>query len=282
MAKLDAIVETAPYRLVYLTGCSHRPNINSVFPHKFDVQFFPIFDVRSSNIFSKQEDIVVDKKYPFMCINAKDAPHRRYILGTLIKNNLLDLGVVSYQCTTGRCQVADDFNIHRGFSASQLSYIQSLFDLTDSYLPIKIDNSDIANGLPRDLFSNSYLGIVNETHVVNIPFGFNTSFVTEKTFNAIANNQMFIVVGQTGSLDLLHSLGYKTFDNIIDESYDTIVHNGDRLEFVAKEIVRFVSRPIEAIREDYIKVIDRIEHNKKLLYSQDFKQRLQKLVDQYA
>ena len=110
---------------------------------------------------------------------------------------------------------------------------------------------------------------------------YNTSFVTEKTFNAIANNQMFIIVGQAGSLDLVRSLGYQTFSSIIDESYDTILDNEQRLAMVTKEILRFISRPIDKVREDYIKVKDIIEHNRDLLYKQTLDNRLQTLLDQY-
>ena len=62
--------------------------------------------------------------------------------------------------------------------------------------------------------------------------------VTEKTFNAIANNQMFIINGQANSLDLLKSLGYKTFDSIIDESYDAIADDTQRWSCAMQEVKR--------------------------------------------
>ena len=92
---------------------------------------------------------------------------------------------------------------------------------------------------------------------------------------------MFIIVGQAGSLDLVRSLGYQTFSSIIDESYDAVLDNEQRLAMVTKEILRFISRPIEEIREDYIKVKDIIQHNRDLIYKQRFDDRLQTLLDQY-
>jgi hypothetical protein len=91
---------------------------------------------------------------------------------------------------------------------------------------------------------------------------------------------MFIIVGQAGSLDLLHSLGYQTFSSIIDESYDNILDNDQRLVIVTEEILQFISRPIESIRKDYIKVKDIIDHNRDLLYKQTLDNRLQNLLDQ--
>jgi hypothetical protein len=283
MAKLDTIVESAPYRLIYLTGCSHNLNIHNTFPHKFDIRFLPIFDVRSNDIWQDgggKQEIIIDKSQKFMFINSKDSPNRRYILGQLIQHNLVNDGTVTYRCQDGYFSNGHDFEVVRGFSQEFLDSAFELFDSCLPHLPIKLDDNNNANGLPRSIFLDSYINIVGETHFVNIPWGFNSSFVTEKTFNAIANNQIFIIVGQAGSLDLLKSLGYKTFDSIIDESYDTMIYNEDRLKAVSAEVLRFINRPIEQIREDYIKVADIVRHNRDLLYSNSsLEKRLQNFID---
>ena len=283
MGKLDAIVEAAPYRLVYLTGCSHQLNIDSVVPHKFCIKFLPIFDIRSNDIWSfsgGKQDITVNKSIKYMFINAKDAPNRRYILSKLLDNNLVNDGAVSYRCQEGLFEHGFDFEAVRGFTQEFVDQCVIDFDRCLPSIPILLDEQSVANGLPRRLFLDSYINIVGETHFVNVPWGFNRSFVTEKTFNAIANNQMFIIVGQAGSLDLLKSLGYKTFDSIIDESYDTMIYNEDRLKAVSAEILRFINRPIEEIQLDYVKVLDIIEHNRNLLYSNhSLEKRLQEFVD---
>ena len=279
--KLNAILKDAPYRLVYVTGCSHQPNIDKFFNLNFEVKFSPIFDIRATDMFPFGPIVVSTyKKKSYMFINAADAAHRRYIFGTLLQNNLIDDGNVSYQCCRGKITLNRDFEIQKGFTAEQIDVANFLFNLTDPVVPMLIDDSSVASRLPRRMFLDCYPGIIGETHFVNIPNSFNTSFVTEKTFNAIANNQMFIIVGHAGSLDLLKSLGYKTFDTIIDESYDTILNNGDRLEAVSKEIVRFLARSIDEIKEDYIKVTKIIKHNRDLLFVQNLKDRMQLLIDQ--
>ena len=285
MAKLDRIVSQAPYILVYITGVSHKPNVSKIYPHCFDLRFLPVFDYRSAMIWNAHlynpgpQPVTVNKSHKFMCLNAKDLVHRRYIYGQLIKNNLVKDGIVSYQCYGGQNTFTDDFDEGRGFTVKQLHDAKEMWDLCLPHMPLKIDDSDFSGKLPRDLYLNSYINIVLETNFINIQNGYNISFVTEKTFNAIANNQMFIIVGHAGSLDLLKSLGYKTFDSVINESYDTIVNNGNRLETVTFEIVRFLSRPHNDIQNDYAKVQDIILHNRNLLYSQNLETRLQSLVD---
>jgi len=271
---------TNKFKILYLTGCSHRLNLHDHFDIKFDVEFFPVFDIRAGDIFPLPGKINTIKQNKFMFINSKDTAHRRYVLGTLMKNNLINQGIVSYRCAEGKIDYKPDFNIHC-YNPDILSHTEKLFNLTDSVIPIILKDKEIGVYLPSQLFLDCYLGIIGETHFTNLPFSFNTSFVTEKTFLAIANNQMFIVVGHAGSLELVRSLGYRTFDKVIDETYDTILDNSNRLDCVNKEIVRFINRPIEQIQADYQQVEDIINYNRDRLYSQNLNSRLQDVVDQY-
>jgi len=285
MAELDRIVSQAPYKLVYLTGVSHKPNVSKIYPHCFDLRFLPVFDYRSAMIWNAYhrnpgpQPVTLNKSHKFMYINAKDLVHRRYMYGQLIKNNLVKDGIVSYQCYGDQNTFTYNFEEGQGFTVTQLQDAKDMCDLCLPHMPLKIDDSNFSGKLPRNLYLDSYINIVSETNFINMQNGYDISFVTEKTFNAIANNQMFIIVGHAGSLDLLKSLGYKTFDSVINESYDTIVNNGSRLESVTCEIVRFLSRPHKDIQDDYAKVQDIIVHNRNLLYSQKLETRLQSIVD---
>jgi len=56
--------------------------------------------------------------------------------------------------------------------------------------------------------------------------------LTEKVLRPIACQQPFILAGTPRSLEYLHSYGFKTFDGIIDESYDKIEDHYTRLEAI--------------------------------------------------
>lgn len=280
MLKLDHIVANSEFKLIYLTGCSNRLNINDFLPHKFNLQFLPVFDLRAKDMFKIPKSIKIDKNKKFIFLNSKDSAHRRYVLGNLIKNNLIEQGTVSYQCSEGLTDPSMSFYQGVNFTEQQLKNVSELFKLTEIRIPMVLDGNTAASQLPRNLLLDSYINIVGETSFINVPYTFSTSFVTEKTFSAIANNQMFIIVGHAGSLRLLRDLGYKTFNGIIDESYDNILNNGQRLEAVTNEIVRFLSQPIDKIKEDYIQVLDIIEHNKNVLFSSSsLENRLQNIID---
>ena len=205
--KLNDIIGRQGFKLVYLTGLSHNVNVDSYFPHKFDIEFFPVFDICASRIWVNKDvgpqPITLDKPNKYSFLNLKDTQHRRFTLGTLIRHNLLDQSLITYRCREGKYSPLD-FSINRMFTQQQLDFCQTTFDLCEPHIPISIDSSHQLGGLSRSLFLSCYLAIIGETQFVNNAHSFNMSFVTEKTFNAISNNQMFIIVGQTGSLDLLH------------------------------------------------------------------------------
>lgn len=66
-------------------------------------------------------------------------------------------------------------------------------------------------------------------------------FITEKTYKPISRSKPFIFFAAPYSLQALRDLGFKTFDPLIDESYDQIENDEDRLEALVKEISRISS-----------------------------------------
>ena len=287
VAKFNSALANKPFKSIYLTGCTSRLDLNKHYNMQFDCRFFPVFDIRASNLWNNTPaEINVDKTKKFSCLASKDVDHRRFLFANLFNanrlNSLLDEGYVSYKCTNwdyGHDKNKFNFSEGQGFTPEQLSRIQGDNQSVMGVVPRHIDDFNVASKLPRSTFLDSYINIVGETDFVNVPYSHRRSFVTEKTFNAIANNQMFIVVGHAYSLQVLKDLGYQTFEDVIDERYDLIEHNGTRLLTVIDTIIKFLSRPIEDIMADYIKVQDRIQANRDLLFSQNLDQRLQAVID---
>lgn len=75
-------------------------------------------------------------------------------------------------------------------------------------------------------YTNSYCHVVLETHFDADQSG--GAFLTEKIFKPIKHGQPFVVAGAPGTLQTLRNLGYKTFDHIIDHSYDLETDNTRR------------------------------------------------------
>jgi hypothetical protein len=86
---------------------------------------------------------------------------------------------------------------------------------------------------------DSWLSIISETHFDDEQ---GTLFLSEKTFKTIACQSPFLILGNRGSLKKLKELGYITFHDIIDESYDNLqsVH---RMNAIIDEIRKWESNP---------------------------------------
>ena len=81
-------------------------------------------------------------------------------------------------------------------------------------------------------YVDTYFSLVTET-VFEIPY----SFRTEKIWKPIAIGHPFIVAANRGFYRDMHNLGFRTFGHVINESFDMIDNNQDRLARIA-DIVR--------------------------------------------
>lgn len=74
---------------------------------------------------------------------------------------------------------------------------------------------------------------------------FSPAFPTEKTWKSIACKKPFVVATTPFFLNGLRDLGFKSFSPFIDESYDEIVDNKERLDAVVNESIRISKLPTE-------------------------------------
>jgi hypothetical protein len=79
--------------------------------------------------------------------------------------------------------------------------------------------------LQAEPYVDTYFSLVTET-IFDYPY----SFRTEKIWKPVAMGHPFIVVANTGYYRDLHNLGFRTFGHVIDESFDTIDNNQDRID----------------------------------------------------
>jgi hypothetical protein len=63
------------------------------------------------------------------------------------------------------------------------------------------------------------------------------------------------------SLKLFKELGYKTFDSIIDESYDDIKDDEIRFSMIMDQINRLSKMTIDEVHDMYLSVKDILEYN---------------------
>ncbi len=91
--------------------------------------------------------------------------------------------------------------------------------------------------------------------------------LTEKVFKAIKNCQPFVIAGACGSIKQLREMGYRTFDTVIDHSYDTIEDPTERWEAVCTEMCRIAKS--KKIHTMYTNCKDDLIHNQNLFLNKE-------------
>lgn len=116
-----------------------------------------------------------------------------------------------------------------------------------------------------DWYNSTAFSLVSETSI------YDRRFYTEKSLKPFAHKHPMIVWGAAGVLKRLHKLGFETFGHIIDESYDSIADNDQRLD----KILATVDTMNEEFAKNRYFLQDKvtkeiIEHNHNLFYNVDF------------
>jgi hypothetical protein len=110
-------------------------------------------------------------------------------------------------------------------------------------------------------YDNSYLNIVIETHM-DVDQS-NGVFLTEKTFKPIKHAQPFVIFGAPHSLARLRDMGYRTFDNVIDPSYDNIENTTDRYAALMHTLEDMIGGGAPRMHEIYCACREDLIHNQR-------------------
>ena len=83
----------------------------------------------------------------------------------------------------------------------------------------------------KDIWLDTYFSIVSETSVNEY-----STFITEKTVRPMIYYHPFIVWGNPNTLSYLRSIGFETFPEFFDESYDSVYNEKDRLNIILDNV----------------------------------------------
>lgn len=144
----------------------------------------------------------------------------------------------------------NEFNLEEGFS----------WDRTDQH-------SNWATLLNPDVHRDSFINLVVETHQQSENDG--EIFMSEKTFRPIYCAQPFIIFGNPNTLKSLKEMGYKTFSDFWDESYDEPGPIGDRLHKLYRTLNSLAKLPLEELKALSTKIEPILIHNFDVLLSLD-------------
>jgi hypothetical protein len=212
-----------------------------------------------------------NKEKNFLSLNSKIRAHRVLVISELYRRNVVNNSFLSFigstfdhpETTIGYAKkTLDQVFANAPYISQEIK--EGVENYTHNWQPLILDGSADSiynNSVVAEHYEKSYFSLVTETgmdHYLR---------VTEKTFKPIANYHPFIIIGCHGTLAYLRSLGYQTFPELFDESYDQETNIPKRLLMVVDQVEKFVNLSKEEKDKKYQQVHEKILHNANLFFN---------------
>lgn len=186
-------------------------------------------------------------------------PHRQKIYDYILKNKLTHRVTLTYLQDR-------DLSLQQQLPDSwiwpEIDIPKNTFSNTITKVKYKTDQVSLSQIISTDIYNQSTYTVVAETNYDN-----HYSFYTEKIVKPILAERLFIVFSGQHYLRNLRRLGFKTFDGIIDETYDTIADNDLRFDLALKQMHWLIDQSQEEI---LAKIRPIVEHNKRIMIETDW------------
>jgi hypothetical protein len=199
-------------------------------------------------------------KYDFISFNRiinNDRSYRIYFVSLLKEQGLLPHGQVSFNVTDN---LFDDWQDETADPNTKLSAdaCQHIEHHLTGVSKLVIDFPKLPGSASADILRDvdAFWHVVTET-----VFYYDKLHLTEKIFKPIVMKQPFMLLAAPGNLAYLKSYGFKTFEGIIDESYDTIVDNDQRIEAVVEQVAWYCALSAEEKQQVIEAIAPIVEYN---------------------
>lgn len=196
---------------------------------------------QSDEIYSK-----LSKPYTFLFLNGRGRPHRKWLVEKLNLLGLLDQAIWTWLDPSatrskflklkvdGIDLMGQPRDLHLLNKKYEVEKYADRLEVPKGTVFAKYDLFDNQWGeiyIKADPYIDTYFSVVTET-VFDYPY----SFRTEKIWKPIAIGHPWIVAANKGFLRDIKNLGFKTFGHLVNESYDCVDDNTERLERIADVI----------------------------------------------
>jgi len=188
--------------------------------------------------------------------------YRLSLLARLLDRGITDQGSISFHADLAQVITELDQQNPNLTEPSRRLIEANIERLTN--LPWTLDDVPISGDLSARfghreyrMWQNSLWHLVNET-VFHEP----KLHLTEKVFKPIVSQRPFVLVAAPGNLEYLRSYGFQTFGTWLDESYDMIQDDDQRLGAISKEIDRYARMSVAELRDIHHDMMPTLIYNK--------------------
>lgn len=195
----------------------------------------------SSEIYHKTQ-----KPYKFLFLNGRQRSHRKYLLESFDLAGILDHALWTTLDTNPAAWrniqlFHNDQNLMTKVRPAQTLPPEYEYPTYKNTANPVTDNAYVKFDLFKDEWGEIYLypppyvdtyfSVVTET-VFEYPY----SFRTEKIWKPIVMGHPWIVAANKGFYRDMHNLGFRTYSHVIDESFDNIENNQERLDRIIEVV----------------------------------------------
>jgi hypothetical protein len=203
------------------------------------------------------------------------------LTANLLSRHLQHHGDISFHATAEHClnEMQDPFT---ALSPGQQRLIKQYL-CTAPCLPMIVDRSEVAGDFSAHFGHREYkLWQRSLWHVVNETVFYDEKLhLTEKIFKPIVASRPFILVAAPGNLAYLRSYGFETFDQWIDESYDSETDADRRVDMITSEVEKICSKTPEALAQMLKEMRPVLEYNKHHFFGRFRELIVTELVDNF-
>jgi hypothetical protein len=229
-------------QIIYLSGClngnelyNEYCNTNNIEP-VLNFEYNLVENLLDFSLFSKNKTSTYNysrKKKLFLMFNRRWHPHRTLFLYYIYKMNLIDSFNISF--SDNQNEKFEDVLVHhydRYINDGIIDY--DIIEELSNNIPFILDTDDFVTSslmfdefdMTKNFYDESFISIIAETYFFTDSFYI--QHLTEKTFKPMLYKHPFIMLGPPGMLKKLRELGFKTFHDVWDESYDDTLDHTER------------------------------------------------------
>ena len=224
--------------------------------------------ITSSHFYKTNSVKVLDKLNPYQVkpktfdiLLGQFREHRTLIYDYINRNHLNDQVLMTY--INGQEKISAEGNSSGWFWEDEgLEIIDTDLKWTVGQVRYYGQPMSLSQVAPIQVYNQTAFSVIAETN-----FAGDYVFHTEKIVKPILARRLFIVFGGYHYLKNLQRLGFKTFNNVIDESYDNEPDYNRRGEMICSQLLYL-------LQQDQRRILDAIqpivEHNYNLMINTDW------------
>lgn len=201
------------------------------------------------------------KSKTFDILLGRSKQHRSTVYNFIKDNDLDDRVIMTY------LKGQDDIPLQAQDQSGWL-WEPGIIQLKDQFqwtvTPIRYQgrSMSLSQVVPISIYNQTAYSVVAETNYDN-----HYSFYTEKIVKPILAERLFVVFSGQYYLRNLRQLGFRTFDGVIDETYDTVEDNKLRFQLACEQMRNLFTMPQEKILAEIQPIT---EHNKRVMLETDW------------